>query len=1061
MNSAALPRSPAQIWLAAALTLVLYVAGAVVGSLVAVRPTAASPLYPAAGVAVLAVLLFGWRMVPAIALGSLCVRLLHVANGAAAPAPGAVNAALLSAIVLSPSLQAWACATGIRRFVAHPHSLSDLRDVLRFSLVAAVCCLIGGTFGNLARWTAGLLGDQSMPLNALVWWTGDLFGVLIVVPIGLALFGEPREAWTQRRLPVGLALLLATLAVGVGIRTVEGWHEERRAGAFERDAASASLLLSAQLRESLQALKALRATLTAAGATEVPAIPEAMRDWLGPGQLVALGWAPWLTAGDAAGFEQGVRSAGAPGFRIFDVPGSTPDPAAPVVPIRFIEPMSAENAAVVGLNEMSIPASRTALEASRQSGAPVASAGFQLQDPDAKAPRAIGVVVFHVLLRAKPTDGREAQPPLGAVFTTLRPGDQVRAVKDGIAPYLKLCLYDVTQRAAPYRLAGDDDCESIGGPRYDRPIDYAGRHWEVRVRSRTGEAPNARDADVWLFALVGLGSTAVLGGFLLIATARAQRIETAVRERTAALQSEVAERELAQTALRESEQRFRNILNNVPMGVCYTDLRGNLKLVNPRFCELVDRTEDDLMAVNVNELTHPDDRAEDFRLSRMLVLGEIPTYRRQKRYLRGDTELRVQETVTLLRDAAGKPRRMVGVVEDVSEHKKLEDAERAREAAEASNRAKSEFLSRMSHELRTPLNAMLGFAQLLELDPRQPLSDTQRPWVTQIQQAGWHLLEMINDVLDLSRIDSGHVRLRTETLSVDALIDASRAMVQGDAVRRRITISQDRDAGALNAVGDATRVKQILTNLLSNAVKYNVDGGTVNVEARQISAQTVEIRVTDSGLGMSPEQLGQLFEPFNRLGREKSDLEGTGIGLVISRRLAETMGGELRATSVAGAGSTFILSLPCENEPDTIRSEFDPIAREPADYHRRIVHYVEDNETNVEVMRGILAQRPQVELEVSVTGLDGLAAIRSRRPDLILLDMHLPDISGMELLRHFKGDPALASIPVIVVSADALREQIVAAQEAGCTAYLTKPVNIADLLHEVDTLLEAMDTRFG
>ena len=675
----------------------------------------------------------------------------------------------------------------------------------------------------------------------------------------------------------------------------------------------------------------------------------------------------------------------------------------------------------------------------------------------------MGVLVFQTVPRPHTPDveAAGAAAPLGLVFAALRPDDHVQAVKAGIAPYLQLCLYDVSQGQTAYRLAGGDACDTASGPRYRRQISYADRRWEIRVSPLDGELPDARAADVWLFALVGLGSTSILGGFLLATTGRARRIETAVRERTAALQAEVTERELAQTALRESEQRFRNILNNVPMGICYTDLRGNVKLVNQRFCELVGQTEAEVLTLNAADFTHPDDRAEDLRLSALLVAGEIPMYRRQKRYVRRDDIASVQTTVTLLRDAAGMPRRLVGVVEDVSEHLKLEDAERAREAAEASNRAKSEFLSRMSHELRTPLNAMLGFAQLLELDPRQPLSSTQLPWVTQIQQAGWHLLEMINDVLDLSRIESGNVRLQTEMLNLDELMDSAQAMVQGDADRRQITVTRGREGGALNAIGDATRVKQILINLLSNAVKYNADGGTVHIASRQISAHTVEISVADSGLGMSEGQLAQLFEPFNRLGREKSNLEGTGIGLVISRRLAELMGGELRVSSTPGAGSTFTLSLPCENEPDTIRSDFDPFGLEPAEYHRRVVHYVEDNETNVEVMRGILAQRPQVELEVSVTGLDGLASIRSRRPDLILLDMHLPDISGMELLRHFKSDPALAEIPVVVVSADALREQMVAAREAGCAAYLTKPVNIAELLHEIDALLEELDTRYG
>jgi len=366
----------------------------------------------------------------------------------------------------------------------------------------------------------------------------------------------------------------------------------------------------------------------------------------------------------------------------------------------------------------------------------------------------------------------------------------------------------------------------------------------------------------------------------------------------------------------------------------------------------------------------------------------------------------------------------------------------------------------MSHELRTPLNAMLGFAQLLELDQRHPLADAQRPWVAQIQGAGWHLLEMINDVLDLSRIESGTLRLHPEPLELPPLFDSTRSMIDGEAQRRGITVTQQIDEGAALVLGDATRVKQILTNLLSNAVKYNNERGRIHVTASTCGVDQVEIAVTDTGLGMTAEQLAGLFQPFNRLGRERSVQEGTGIGLVISQRLAELMGGTLRARSTEGVGSSFIVTLPRVVDADTVRSDLDELYTTSSGYHTRIVHYVEDNETNVEVMRGILAQRQQVQLDVSVTGLDALAAIRQRRPDLILLDMHLPDIDGMELLRHLKSSAATIDIPVVVVSADALPARVEAALEAGARRYLTKPVSVAELLAAVDEALEKADTKY-
>jgi signal transduction histidine kinase/ActR/RegA family two-component response regulator len=420
-------------------------------------------------------------------------------------------------------------------------------------------------------------------------------------------------------------------------------------------------------------------------------------------------------------------------------------------------------------------------------------------------------------------------------------------------------------------------------------------------------------------------------------------------------------------------------------------------------------------------------------------------------------------SISVLRSGRdNSPRRMVWVIEDISEHLALEEAQRAREGAEASNRAKSEFLSRMSHELRTPLNALLGFTQLLELDRKQPLAPHQLDWTAQMRQAGWHLLHMINDTLDLARIESGHVELEPRTLDLQELVDAARGLVQPAAEQRRVRIEAHLGTGARSVIGDATRVKQILTNLLSNAVKYNVEGGSVVVASRLADDGRIALDVIDTGPGMTPQQLGQLFQPFNRLGQEGGPVEGTGIGLVISLRLAELMGGTLSARSSLGMGSTFTLELPRAAVAPPLRNVDDhDDAVEPATYRRRVIHYVEDNETNAEVMRGILALRPQVDLEVSTLGLDGLAAIKRRRPSLVLLDMQLPDIDGLELLRHLQADADTADIPVIVVSADATEARVAQAIATGATHYLTKPVNVPVFLSAVDGVLDELDTHFG
>ncbi|CAN5472607.1 hypothetical protein BH11PSE9_BH11PSE9_37040 [soil metagenome] len=1067
--------------LAAALTVAAYYLSGLATLLLGIPPGYATPLFPAAGVALACVLVFGPRMLPAVALGSF---LLNTTLGAQRAPVDLPSLLLPAGIALGATLQAWAGAAMIRRFVRQPLTLSEPRDLAKFFVACAVSCVIAAGIGVIALWRSQVLPVSALPFSAFTWWVGNLLGALIATPIVLTLIGQPRDAWVPRRRAVGLTLTLVTLLLAIGIMQVTRWTNERVRAAFERDASSASFALASHLREPLQALEAMRGVFLASDDVTRAEMHLAAAAWLKSGALQAIAWSERVRRADVPAFEAMAHAEGLANFRVFDRKdaGSVTTPVGedPVV-LRYLEPMQG-NARALGLNALSLAAPRAAIERTRRNGQAAATGGFRLTQ-QAPGESELGVVVYQAIYR-KPTEAApDAKPALeGTVSVTLRMDTLLRGLQGQFAPYLAVCVIDMDAGggAAPpkgaasavpaadgtptvQRLAGPPGCESAHGAlAHVRKVDYGGRHWELRVNAQPTDLPDARTGDAWLFSLVGLMSAAVLGAFLLLVTGRTRRIETAVQERTAALEAEVREREVAEAALRESEQRFRNILNSVPIGVVYSDLRGKVIQANPGFCALTGYSEDELMLLGPLDYTHPDDISQDAELNAQLVRGHIPMYRLDKRYVaKGGRIVRVRATVSMLRDAQGQGRRIVAVVEDITEHLRLEEAEHAREAAEASNRAKSEFLSRMSHELRTPLNAMLGFAQLLDLDQRNPLAEPQRPWIAQIQQAGWHLLEMINDVLDLSRIESGNLRLQTETLSLLDVLAASVSMVEGEAQRRRIDISQDLEPGSLTVVGDATRIKQILTNLLSNAVKYNADAGRIHILSRVSDGDMVEITVIDTGLGMTPQQMAELFQPFNRLGRERSGQEGTGIGLVISQRLAELMGGSLHARSVTGEGSSFILSLPLATDIDTVRSDLDRLAPSAPEYHRRIVHYVEDNETNVEVMRGILAQRPQVKLEVSVTGLDGLAAMRMNRPDLILLDMHLPDISGMELLRHMKADPSTAAIPIVVVSADALAQQIAAAFEAGASHYLTKPVSVSELLEVLDEHLDQLQTRFG
>ena len=392
---------------------------------------------------------------------------------------------------------------------------------------------------------------------------------------------------------------------------------------------------------------------------------------------------------------------------------------------------------------------------------------------------------------------------------------------------------------------------------------------------------------------------------------------------------------------------------------------------------------------------------------------------------------------------------------EISERRAIEEALRcSEERTNAASRAKSEFISNMSHELRTPMTAILGFAQILRTEPKAPLSANQETFVNQILKAGDHLLALINQVLDLSRIEAGKLSISLESVGIGDLVHECFPLVQSMASRRRISfVAADDESMALHVTADYFRLKQVLLNLLSNAVKYNREGGLLSVQCIATGAGRVRIAITDSGHGIPRGKQAGLFEPFNRLGAEASDIEGTGIGLALSRRLVELMHGEMGFESQEGKGSTFWIELPVDTHsfpkaPDSGQAR-DEKLRLPGEYS---LLYIEDNPANVMLMEAVAARITKAPLLSAHNAELGIELAVMERPDLIIMDINLPGIDGYEALRRLRECPQTVATPVMALSANAAPRDIARGLQAGFVCYETKPIDVEKLiatLHEI------------
>ena len=518
------------------------------------------------------------------------------------------------------------------------------------------------------------------------------------------------------------------------------------------------------------------------------------------------------------------------------------------------------------------------------------------------------------------------------------------------------------------------------------------------------------------------------------------------------------ERRKAEKNLLESEARIRSIIENTAEGIISIDAGGSIETFNPASERIFGYAAEEVVGQNVSVLLPELQRAEHQGfLDKSELYG--PRIINQARDLEGrrkDGELFSMELNVAPMVSAGS-KGFIGILRDITARKQAEDELRlSKEDADNANRAKSEFLSSMSHELRTPMNAILGFGQMLEYNPQEPLTTTQQRCVDQIIKGGKHLLELINDVLDLAQIEAGKVALSPENIRVGDILGDCLPMVAGMAEKRGIDISLgDIPEQAAVVIADYTRLRQVLLNLLSNAVKYNRDGGSVVIETEGGGDRPVRIRITDTGRGIAPESRADLFLPFTRLGAENSEIEGTGIGLTVTKRLLEFMGGAIGLESEVGRGSTFWIDLPAG-----IRGENDGAEAPPAAAARLLsdakgmLLYVEDNPANLELME-LIVERVEGLAMISAHNADfGLEQARDHHPDLIVMDINLPGMNGIQALQQLQRSDETADIPVIALSAAATASDIEKGLEAGFRYYLTKPMRVDEVVNTIKAVLE-------
>ena len=1008
--------------------------------LLAIPPGYATAVWPASGIALAATLLRGYRVWPGILLGSFLINVwTSLDTGSATSIFKSIF--LVVSIGAGASLQAIVGALLMSRFVRHPTALIGEKDVFKFLLLGGpISCLVNATWGVTSLLLAGVIQPADYLLHWWTWWLGDTIGVIAFTPLVLIWAAKPQGASLRRQISVSLPVCLTFALVVLSFVYTSAWEQTRIAAEFERRTDKVFQELEDNFDNYIDALHSIESFFGSSVTVGRQEFKSFVSRWfLRHRGIQALSWNPRVLDSERTAYEQAARRNGFTNFQITEQNGqgelARAAPRAEYVPVYYLEPYVG-NESALGFDVASDPVRREALNQARDTGKPRATDPTTLvQDAELKP----GFLVFLPIYRnglPQRTPEERRRNLQGYATGAFRVSDLIKtSLKGGEEPKdVEIRLYDDTG-GGKRRLLYDHRSQVLGSkdPPVEAdtvmkpavlqrviPFEMAGRRWIIQFAPTKEYLAAQRSWQVWSVLAGGLLFSGLLGAFLLMVTGRAAELQAINRD----LQKEITDRKSAEEALRKSEARKGAILESVLDGIITMDHEGKLLEFNPAAEEMFRYKRADVVGKSMAELIIPPSLRERHRrgIAHYLATGEGPILgnRIEMTAMRADgTEFPVE--LSVMRIGQDEPPLFTGYFRDITDQNAQEEIRRRSEELEEqnrrvqeANRLKSEFLANMSHELRTPLNGIIGFAELMHDGRVGPVSTQHQEYLGDILTSANHLLQLINDVLDLSKVEAGKFEFKPEPVIPELLVREVCEIVRTLAAHKRIQLGIEIDAAVTGIVADSRSLKQILYNYLSNALKFTPDEGKVVIRVKPENQDYFRIEVEDSGIGIKADDLGRLFVEFQQLdaGSAKK-YSGTGLGLALTKRIVEAHGGKVGVDSTVEKGSIFYAVLPrVFHVPGEIVDQ-ERFAMAPPG--APLILVVEDEPEDRAWLARELAEAGYA-VDTVATGAEALVHCREMRFDAIMLDMMLPDMSGRAVLGKIRERGLNLETPVIVVS---------------------------------------------